>query len=70
MKIIEKNVDIITGEETFTEREETAAELKAREKREAEDAAIEAEAQSKTTAKAVLLKKLGITEAEAELLLA
>ena len=32
MKITEKEFNVITGEETITEREETAAEKKAREK--------------------------------------
>ena len=69
MKIIEVDYNIQTGEETITEREETSAELKAREKREAEYAAIEAEVKSKATAKAALLNKLGITAEEAQLLL-
>ena len=60
MKIIEKEFNIQTGEETITEREETAAEAKARKASEAE---------AKATAKAELLAKLGITAEEAALLL-
>ena len=69
MKIIEKEFNIQTGEETITEREETAAEAKARKESEAEAIAAQAEAASKATAKAELLAKLGITAEEAALLL-
>jgi hypothetical protein len=69
MKITEKEFNIQTGEETITEREETAAEIKAREKLEADYALRQAEAQAKSTAKADLLAKLGITAEEAALLL-
>jgi len=69
MKIIEKLFNTETGEETITERDETASEKKVREKREAEFAAIQAEAQTKAIAKAALLEKLGITAEEAVLLL-
>jgi hypothetical protein len=69
MKIIEKEFNVITGQETITERDETAAETKARLDREKEIAAQEAEAAVKATAKAALLSKLDITEDEAKLLL-
>jgi hypothetical protein len=69
MKITEKEFNVITGETTITEREETAAETKARLEREKEIAAAEAEAAAKATAKAALLTKLGITADEAALLL-
>jgi DNA-binding protein H-NS len=69
MKIIEKEFNIQTGEETITEREETAAEAKARKASEAEAIAAQAEAEAKATAKAELLAKLGITAEEAALLL-
>ena len=69
MKITEKELNIQTGEETITEREETAAEVKARKAAEAEAIAEQAEAESKATAKAALLDKLGITSDEASLLL-
>ena len=69
MKIIEKEFNASTGEETITEREETAAEKKEREKREADNLVRKAEAEAKATAKAALLNKLGITAEEAKLLL-
>ena len=69
MKITEKEFNVITGEETITEREETANEKKSREKAEADFIAEQAEAQAKATAKAALLSKLGITAEEAVLLL-
>jgi hypothetical protein len=69
MKIIEKNFNIQTGEETITERDETAAEKKEREAFIAKQAELTAEAKAKATQKAALLERLGITEAEAKLLL-
>lgn len=69
MKIIDTNFDILTGETTTTERDETAAEAKERQERAAELAAQQAEAEAKATEKAALLAKLGITEDEAKLLL-
>ena len=70
MKIIEREYNALTGKETVIEREETAQEQELRKSYEAELAANEAALKSKAIAKAALLKKLGITEAEAELLLA
>jgi len=70
VKIIEKDFNVITGEETITERDETAAETKARLDHEKKIAAKEAEAAVKAEAKAALLDKLGITADEAKLLLA
>jgi len=69
MKITEKEFNVITGKETITERDETAAEKKNREALEAQFAKEQAEAQAKATAKAALLSKLGITAEEAALLL-
>ena len=69
MKIIEKEFNALTGEETITERDETAAEKKIREAKAQEIAAKLAEADAKATAKAALLNKLGITAEEAQLLL-
>ena len=69
MKIIEKEFNALTGEETITERDETVQEKKEREKREADNLVREAEAKAKATAKASLLSKLGITAEEAQLLL-
>ena len=70
MKIIEKEFNAQTGEETITEREETAAETKVRLEQAKEVAAKQAEAEEKATAKAALLERLGITADEAALLLA
>jgi hypothetical protein len=69
MKIIEKEFNVITGEETITERDETAAETKERLDRAKAITAAQAEAEVKASEKAALLAKLGITEDEAKLLL-
>jgi len=69
MKIREKEFNVITGEETITEREETVQEVVEREAAEAKFAAAQAETEAKATAKAALLEKLGITAEEAVLLL-
>ena len=69
MKITEKIFNIETGEETFTERDETKEETKARldaEKARAE--AVAAETQ-RSADRAALLTQLGITEEQAKLLL-
>ena len=69
MKIIEKIVDLETGEENIIEREETATEKAERKKFEAQvvkEKAAQAEADAK---RAAILNKLGITEEEARLLL-
>jgi hypothetical protein len=69
MKIIEKEFNAITGEETITEREETDAETKARLERAKAIAAAQAEAEAKAAARQALLAKLGLTEEDAKLLL-
>jgi hypothetical protein len=69
MKIAEKTLDLLTGEETVIEREETADETKARLEYEKEVAAKQTEIEAKATAKAALLAQLGITEEQAKLLL-
>jgi hypothetical protein len=69
MKITEKEFNIQTGETTFTERDETPAELKAREAFEKQVIKEQTEAEKKANAKAALLEKLGITAEEAKLLL-
>ena len=69
MKIVEKEFNALTGEETITEREETAQEKTKREAWELEVAQMQAEAEAKATAKAALLAQLGITEEQAKLLL-
>jgi hypothetical protein len=64
MIIIEKEFNVITGEETITEREETAAEKKIREARAKEIAIETAELQAKAQAKAIAegkLAALGLT---------
>jgi hypothetical protein len=69
MKIIEKEFNVQTGEETITEREETAAEKKARETKEKEIAALQAEAEAKEVAKQAIADRLGLTADELKLLL-
>lgn len=67
----EKIVDITTGDEItrpFT-KDEIAKVEAAQAQAEADRLAAEAEAEAKAAAKAELLAKLGITEAEAKLLL-
>ena len=64
MKIIEKDFNIQTGEETITEREETAQEKAKREAWELEVAQIQAEAEAKAQAKLAAegkLAALGLT---------
>lgn len=69
MKIITKDYNIQTGEETITERDETKDETAAR--LEAEKAHKEAQALESQRAedRAALLAQLGITEEQAKLLL-
>jgi hypothetical protein len=69
MKIIEKNFDILTGEETFTERDETAQEAAERLELEAAQVVAQAEAEAKATARQAILDRLGLTADEAALLL-
>ena len=69
MKITEKEFNVITGEETITERDETAAETKARLDQEKQFAAEKAEAEAKATARAAILDRLGLTAEEAAILL-
>jgi inorganic pyrophosphatase/exopolyphosphatase len=69
MKKVFKDFNVQTGEETITEREETAAEIKARKEAEAQAATLLTEAEAKATAKAALLSKMGITAEEAAILL-
>ena len=64
MKIIEKEFNALTGEETITEREETAAEKAERSDNEEKFAIAQAEAKAKAEAKAavkVKLAALGLT---------
>jgi hypothetical protein len=67
MKIIEKEFNAETGEETITERDETATEKAKREEFEAEVAAkakAEAEAQAKRFVALAKLEALGLDEAD------
>jgi hypothetical protein len=70
MKIVEKEFNVITGETTITERDETPQEEALRLERATQIAAAQAEAEARATAKAALLAQLGITEEQAKLLLA
>ena len=69
MKKIEKEFNIQTGEETITEREETAAEKKERLDFEKQIAAEKAEAEAKQTARQVIADRLGLTADELQVLL-
>lgn len=69
MKIIEKEFNAETGEETITERNETAQEKKDREAYAEFIAEKQAEAEARAAKREALLSKLGITEDEARLLL-
>jgi hypothetical protein len=69
MKLIQKEVNVLTGEETITEREETAVEIKAREAEEKEIAKRQAEAEVRATARQSILDRIGLTADEAKLLL-
>jgi hypothetical protein len=69
MKIIEKEFNVLTGEETITEREETEAEAQARIDHENAIKAYSA-AQAKAEAdKAAILARLGLTEDELKTIL-
>jgi len=69
MKITEKTLDLLTGEETITERDETAAEKKTREAFEKEVAKQQAEAEAKATARQAIADRLGLTADELQVLL-
>jgi hypothetical protein len=64
MKITEKEFNALTGEETITERDETAQEIAEREVQEANAITRQAEAEAKAQAKATAegkLAALGLT---------
>jgi hypothetical protein len=69
MKIIEKEFNAVTGEETITERNETAAETKERLDYAKKIAAFQDEVKEKETARAAILDRLGLTADEAKILL-
>jgi hypothetical protein len=61
MKITEKIYNVTTGEERFTERDETAEETKARLDAEAQAKAEETAAKAKADARAAIATRLGLT---------
>lgn len=69
MKKIEVIIDVITGEETSIERDETPQEKIERETLEKEIAQRKLEEESKAAARQTILDRLGLTEEEAKLLL-
>ena len=69
MKITEKEFNALTGEETITEREETAAEKKERETLEKQLKAELAEIKAKETARQAILERLGLTADELKTIL-
>ena len=69
MKIIERIVNLETGETTDVERTLSKTEVEEIEAKKAEIAAKAAELENKAIEKAALLEKLGITAEEAALLL-
>jgi len=69
MKITEKEFNVATGEETITEREETAVEKKAREKAQKDLLAEKAEAEAKAAAKQIILDRIGLTVDELKTIL-
>lgn len=69
MKITQKIVDVVTGEETLIERELTAREVAEHEAVQTAAKQAEVEKKAKTTQRAAILERLGLTEEEAKLLL-
>lgn len=69
MKIIEKDFNVITGEETIIEREETLHEKKEREAVQAYLQKLKEKAEAKAAARQTILDRLGLSEEEAKILL-
>jgi hypothetical protein len=69
MKRTDKHFNAETGEETITERDETAAEKKEREALEKEFARAQAEAETKAAARQAIAERLGLTADELAILL-
>ena len=69
MKIIEKEFNALTGEETITERDETSQEKKEREAFEAEITKTQAEAEAKAVARQAIADRLGLTADDLAVLL-
>ena len=68
MKIIEKEVNVSTGEETIIERDETAFEKKEREASEKTNAKLKVEADIKSAARQAIAERLGLTVDELQVL--
>jgi hypothetical protein len=69
MKITEKEFNAITGEETISERDETAAETKTRLDNAKAFAARQNEAETKASARQAIADRLGLTVDELKVLL-
>jgi hypothetical protein len=69
MKIIEKEFNAITGQETITERAATKQEIEFFAENKAKIEADKAEAKTKEIARAAILERLGLTAEEAALIL-
>jgi hypothetical protein len=69
MKITEKEFNAETGEETITERDETAVEKKLREAKAKEMATFIAEAEAKVAQRQAIADRLGLTADELKVLL-
>jgi hypothetical protein len=69
MKIIEKTFDIVSGQETIVERDETKEETKDRLEAEKIKAQGIAKAEEKSIEKTAVLQKLGLTAEEVAVLL-
>ena len=69
MKIIEKEFNAITGETTVSERDETVAEKKEREKLEDNQAKAKAKAELKIAERKAIAERLGLTADELQVLL-
>ena len=70
MKIIEKIIDLTTGEEVIAEREATAEEIAERQEALAKTQAKQAEQATKEAARKAVFDKLGLTADEVATLLA
>ena len=69
MKITEKEFNVITGEETITERDATPKEIAEAQRLQTEAVERQAEAEAKAVTRQVILDRLGLTEEEARILL-
>jgi hypothetical protein len=69
MKIIEKEFNALTGEETITERDETAAEKKIREGKQKQSLLELAASEAKQSQRQAIAERLGLTADELQILL-